>query len=119
MKPKKWELLLAGGVIILLGLWAFFPKQEGNAAVVSVDGEVLGRYALSRDIRAEISGYGGFSLTLVVADGTAFVEDSTCPDLICQHHAAISRSGEQIICLPARVVIAVTGEEPEIDAVTE
>lgn len=120
MKPKKWEIFLVLGLVFLLGLWAFFPRREGNTAVVSVDGKVQGHYALSQDVREHISGYGGFSLTLVVEDGQVFVEDSTCPDLICQHHAAISDSGEQIICLPGRVVIEISknAEEGEIDAVT-
>lgn len=119
MKPKKREIFLTLGLVLLLGLWAFFPKQAGAAAVVSVDGKVQGTYDLSRDTRAEISGYGGFSLTLAVENGRAFVEDSTCPDLICQHHAAISDSGEQIVCLPGRVVIEISKntEEGEIDAV--
>ena len=121
MKPKKWEIFLVLGLVFLLGLWALFPKQAGTAAVVSVDGKVQGQYELSRNIREKISGYGGFSLTLVGEDGRAFVENYTCPDLICQHHAAISNSGEQIVCLPGRVVIEISNnaEEGEIDAVTE
>ena len=48
------------------------------------------------------------------------MEDSTCPDLICQKHSAVSKAGQQIICLPARIVLTVTDdEEAEFDAVAQ
>ncbi len=119
MKPKKWEVLAVLILALGLGLWAFWPKGAGNTVTVTVDGVKTGAYALDRDLVQPIAGYGGFQLTLVVSEGKAHVEDSACPDLICQHHSPISRSGEQIVCLPGRVVITVTGEEAEIDAVTQ
>lgn len=119
MKPKKWELLLVLVLVLCLCLWAFLPRKRGGTVTVTVDGSEVGTYALAQDLRQAVSGYDGFSLTLVIEDGAAQVEGSTCPDLICQHHAPVSKTGEQIICLPARVVITVTGEENEIDAVTQ
>ncbi len=117
MKPNKWELLIVAALVLGLGLWALWPRDAGNHVTVTVNGVQTGEYSLSRDLRQPISGYGDFSLTLVIADGAAHVEDSSCPDLICQHHAPVSGTGEQIVCLPARVVITVTGEEAGIDAV--
>lgn len=35
---------------------------------------------------------------------------SSCPDKICVHHKAISMTGENIICLPHKLVIEVSGE---------
>lgn len=119
MKPKRWEVLVVLVLVLGLGLWAFWPKGAGNRATVTVDGAEVGTYALDRDMELPLEGYGGFRLTLVISEGKAHVEDSTCPDLICQHHSAISRAGEQIICLPGRVVITVTGEEDQVDAVTQ
>lgn len=119
MKPKKWELALVAALVLGLALWTFWPKQAGNTVTVTVDGAETGTYALDRDLVQPIAGYGGFQMTLVVSEGKAHVEDSTCPDLICQHHSPIFRSGEQIVCLPGRVVITVIGEEAEIDAVTQ
>ena len=120
MKPKKWEVLLVLGLILGLCLWGFWPRKAGRSVTVTVDGAESGTYALEQDLRQPVDGYDGFTLTLVIENGAAHVEDSTCPDLICQHHASISRAGEQIVCLPGRVVIAVTetGKEAEIDAIT-
>lgn len=43
---------------------------------------------------------------------------SSCPDLICVHHAAVSRTGENIICLPHKLLIEIVGaQENELDGV--
>lgn len=116
MKLKKWELaallILAAG----LCLWTFWPKTAGNTALVTVDGNQVAELPLGEDTALEIDGYGDFSLTVVVEKGKCYVEDSTCPDLICQNHVPISGSGEEIVCLPGRVVVEITGEEAAVDA---
>lgn len=43
---------------------------------------------------------------------------SSCPDKICVNHRAISMTGENIICLPHKLVIEISGdEETAIDGV--
>jgi hypothetical protein len=86
---------------------------------VTLAGETLYRFPINQSRTQEIAASQGFSLTMVIENGEVYVEKATCPDLVCQNHRPISRSGEQIICLPGRVVIAITGEEAEIDAVTQ
>jgi hypothetical protein len=119
MKPKKWELAVLGLLLVSLVLWVFWPKQAGGAVTVTVNGETAGTYALTQELRQTISGYGDYELTLVIDRGEAWVEDAACPDLICQHHAPVSQAGQQIICLPARIVISVTGEEEAFDAIAQ
>lgn len=119
MKPKKWELLCILCVALILALWVLWPKSPGNQVQVSIDGQAAGVYPLGRDRQVPLTGYAGYTLTLVISGGSAHVEKAACPDLICQHHAPISGAGEQIVCLPARIVITVTGEEDVMDAVTQ
>ena len=119
MKPAKWEIFVVLILAAVLALWAFWPKEEGNRVTVTVDGTVFGTFPLTEPQEIAIDGFAPFSLTLVIEDGQAHVEHSTCPDLICQHHAPISRTGAEIVCLPGRVVITVTGEETEVDAITQ
>ncbi len=116
MKLKGKELALLGALILILSVWALWPKEAGNTLTVTVDGETVVTEPLTRDGVYPVEGYGAFSLTVMVEDGQVRVEDSTCPDLICQNHAPISRTGEQIICLPGRVVVSVSGAEREVDA---
>lgn len=43
---------------------------------------------------------------------------SSCPDKICVHHRAISETGENIICLPHKLVIGISGDNGhELDGV--
>ena len=117
MKMKKWEIIALFVLIAGLSLWAFWPKGEGSTARVTVDGETVLEVSLLQEGEYPLEGYGGFSLRVMVEKGQVRVEESTCPDLICQNHAPISRAGEQIVCLPARIVVTITGEEAEADAV--
>ena len=119
MKIKGWELLLLAGILVILCLWAFLPKETGNTALVTVNGEKVAELPLNENAVLPVDGYGEFSLTVVVEDGACYVVESTCPDLICQNHAPVSKAGEQIVCLPGRTVVTVTGDEGEVDAVAK
>lgn len=50
---------------------------------------------------------------LSIREGTVTMQAADCRDQICVHHIPISGSNESIICLPHKLVIAVTGEQGE------
>lgn len=111
MSKRKFLTPLEAALLACLALvvWLLLPRRAGAQVVVTRSGEELGRYALDTPIQVPIQGANEFSLTLVVENGQAHVEDSTCPDLICQHHAPVDKAGESIICLPGQVSITVEG----------
>lgn len=115
MRDRKFMTPAEAGILaaLVLGLtiWLLLPKGAGTEAVVAVGGDTVGRYPLNSEVRVPVSGAHGFHLTLVVQGGRAYVEESTCPDLICQHHAPVSKAGEVIVCLPGQVTITVEGGE--------
>ena len=113
---KRKELILLAALILALGIWALWPKQAGNTVTVTADGREVFTAPIGSSARTPIAEYEDFSLTVVVENGRVWVEDSNCPDLVCQNHAPISKAGEQIVCLPHRLVISITGEEAEVDA---
>lgn len=49
-------------------------------------------------------------LTVHIEDGRVWVTDADCPDKLCEHTGAISRAGQQIVCLPNAVVISLVGD---------
>ena len=104
-------------LVIALGLCMYFFRGPGDCVSVTVDGELLGVYSLSKDTVLEINTgeHEEEHNLLVIKDGMAYVESASCPDGICVSHKPISRSGESIVCLPNRVVITVT-ESEENDA---
>ena len=47
------------------------------------------------------------------------IAHSGCPNQDCVHIGWVSRSGGQIVCLPNRLVISVSGSDaPEVDGIT-
>lgn len=51
-------------------------------------------------------------------NGEVWMIRSSCPDLICVNHRAVSETGENIICLPHKLVIEITGaQEQDLDGV--
>ena len=98
-------------VIILYFLLA---GKEAQEAVVTVDGEVYGTYSLAKDQTIEIQDGN----RLRIQNGQAKMEWADCPDQLCVHQKAISRTGESIICLPNQVVVSVQGsKESELDGI--
>lgn len=107
-------LLLAGSAF---GIYSAFFGGAGAEVVVYVDGEETGRYPLYEDCTVKIN--DGTNM-LVIEDGSAHMEEAKCPDQVCVRHKKISKNGENIICLPNKVVVSVEGgEETEADAVVQ
>ena len=110
-RKLKNDVIFISSLIVLLcilGLCFMFMRSEGDSVTVTVDGELLGTYSLSKNTRLEIrTGEDGESLNvLVIEDGRAYVESANCPDGICASHKPIFRNGESIVCLPHKVVIS-------------
>lgn len=138
LKPAVWDLLVAAVVLALaLGcgarVWLGGSANEDLVAVVSMDGQEVERFAPSTLLQApKVYSNHGYTLTVICgaenvsassaekSDGAAgiCVAVSDCPTQDCVHTGTISRSGQSIVCLPARIVIQlVGGSEPGLDAV--
>ena len=106
-------------VAAVAGLLFFLFREDGDRVVVTVDGDVMAEYPLSKDAEVDIrTGREEEQLNrLVIKDGQAFIERATCPDGICAAHSPIHRDGESIVCLPHKVVVTVStseGEAPDV-----
>lgn len=95
-------VLIAAIALVCLALF----RKEGSVAVVTVDGELFGKYPLAVDTQVEIVTEHGRNL-LVISNNCADVTEASCPDHICSEHRAISSEGETIVCLPNKVVISI------------
>ncbi len=119
MRQWKWDAILITAVLVLVAvLWLFLqPHSEGTYAVITHHGTEVARYPLAED-RSITVGTDAFN-TVTIADGMVFVSDANCGDHTCIKTGKISRQGEQIICLPHELVIAVVGgDQSELDAST-
>ena len=123
-RPTPWDLLVAVLVVGAAVALLFFLRQEsGNflSARVVLDGETIAQYnltTLTEPVTLEVDD-APYPLTIQAEHGRIRIVESSCPGQDCVHTGWISRAGQQIICLPNRLVIALEGETSEgIDAVT-
>lgn len=140
LRPTALDGLVVLAVVLLAAGLAFFQWRGGQTeeltAVVSVDGTEVDRFPPG-DLLKSVRTYGNNGYTLEVAcafrgelspldhqasDGEMglCVALSDCPTQDCVHTGAITRSGQSIVCLPARIIIRLEGGEPasgDVDAV--
>ena len=114
LRPGIWDALVALTVAVLAvacawTVWGGQDESGALTAVVRVDGVETERLALEeaeRTIQA-----GGYTLRLRLTETEVWVESSDCPTQDCVHTGHISRSGQSIVCLPARVIVRLEGGE--------
>lgn len=119
---RKKDVIFIGILLfisLLLLLWFLLGyRKTGSSIEITVDGELYGTYALNEDQEIFIRVDGAVTNLLLIEDGQANMREADCPDQICVNHASISHTGENIVCLPNRVVVSVIGEKAqELDSV--
>mgnify|MGYP002801110580 CR=1 FL=1 len=123
-RPTLWDLLVAVLVAgIAVALFFSLREESGNflSARVVLDGETIAQYnltTLTEPITLEVDA-ASYPLTIQAEPGRICILESSCPGQDCVHTGWASRAGQQIICLPNRLVISLEGGTSEgIDAVT-
>ena len=123
-RPTPWDFLVAAMVAgAAVGLLFFLRPGGGNflQARVVLDGETIAQYdltTLTEPVTLEVDD-APYPLTIQVEPGRIRIAESQCPGLDCVHTGWASRAGQQIICLPNRLVIYLEGNDSGgIDAVT-
>lgn len=125
LRPRWPDAVVAAAVVLLAAacawmIWRGAGQSGALEAVVSVDGSeefttpLTGLNRVERTIQAN-----GYTLKIILTDTEVWVEESDCPTQDCVHTGHISRSGQSIVCLPARVTVRLMGGtgEADVDAV--
>ena len=132
-KPAPADLLVAAAIValaVLCGLRFWLPQGQTDGpltAVVTIDGREADRFPVSQGQLFEPRTYtnNGYTLTVVPAgdspllsapDGLC-VSESDCPNQDCVRSGVISKPGQSLVCLPARIVIELQGGSGGVDAV--
>lgn len=131
--PSAWDglvvlavVLLAAGSLLALGRLSGGSGDGALTAVVIIDGREADRFSPS-DLLTGTRTYTGGGITLEVCAalvGEAQILDalppsdaamglrvsrSDCPTQDCVRTGVITRSGQSIVCLPARIIIRLEG----------
>ncbi|MDZ4655293.1 MAG: NusG domain II-containing protein [Coriobacteriia bacterium] len=102
--------------VVAIPLIAAASVQGGDSVVVTGPG---GRTVLELgvDRTVVVDGLCG-GVVVQVSQGSVRVTDSTCPDRVCVHSAAVDSHGGVIACVPNGVTVVVCGDgERGLDAV--
>lgn len=105
-----WLLACCLGLAVLALGAKHLLETPGTAAVVRLEGEVLGRYPLNGDARIPIESEKGYNL-LVIQNGQAYMEEADCPHGLCLRAGPISRTGETLTCLPHKLTVTIEGDK--------
>ena len=131
LRPCGWDGLIVL-VVVLLALfcgatvWGGQDEAGELSVVISVDGEEVERCPLTAypDMEVPYSA-NGYTLYVELTESMfpeawgLCVSHSDCPTQDCVHTGTITRSGQSIVCLPARIVIELesssgSGDGPDL-----
>ena len=84
---------------------------NGKTARISINGNTAYTLNLDTAQKLEIQGENGITLEVECSNGQIRVISSECPDKICVKKGFISMTDESIVCLPAKVIITIDGDE--------
>jgi len=122
LRKKKLKIgdyaivLIVGALIIFLFSRFFFNKSRESR--VEVTGKTFQKYYDINENRViNVEGPLG-TTTVIIEGGEVRVEDSPCREKICIKMGRKKRVGEQIICVPNRVIVEITGESESVDGIT-
>lgn len=94
-------ILVAAGVLYCLCQWKMKP---GRVVVVQCEDKIIATYDLEINEESLIKTPYGQN-KLCIHEGTASVTEADCPDKLCVHQGRISQTGQNIVCLPHKLVV--------------
>lgn len=113
-------LVVAAAALLLLT--ALRPGgSDSLTATITLDGQLVAQYRLE-ELTQPLSltlEQAPYPLTIQVESDGVSILHSACPSQDCVHTGKITQAGQQIICLPNRLVVSLTGtQDLGFDAVT-
>ena len=112
IKKHKFDIIIIGilSVLALTFVIVFYAlKTDGQYVTVTVNKVKNEKYSLNINGEYKLGNDDNFNI-LVIEDGFAYIKEASCPDKLCVHQGKVKSNGEQLICLPNKVIITVTSD---------
>ncbi len=113
LRPAPLDAVVVLAVLVLAAALfaAMLPKQSGGAlaCTVSRDGQVLDTFPVEENSPGERV-YGAYTVS-VAQDGAVSVTAAPCAGQDCVRTGAVRRAGQNIVCLPGRFVVELSGTD--------
>ncbi len=126
MKKKRLinDIILIVVLVIIPVIMLIYGNIDNNTesdalVVITLDGSLYKTLPLFEDLELTVPSENGINI-VIIKDGSVWVSDADCPNQIGVDHNPISKKGEQIVCLPHKVVLEIiSGEDSEIDSISQ
>ena len=118
-KPLDLVIIAIALISSVVAVLSQFNNTDSSLiCVIRIQGEQVFSKSLSElDSSISYEVEGDIPLTVRIEPDSVFVRASACPDKLCEHTGKISRNGQSIVCLPAKVSITLESNNNELDAV--
>ena len=113
LKKHRIDIIVIASLLLLSLLALLFvtlTRKEGAAVEITVGGDVVATYSLFKNGEYELN---GGTNTLVIENGVAYMDYSSCPDHVCERKGKIRYAGQTIVCLPNKLTITIVGKTDE------
>ena len=116
-KPGDFAVIVLVIAVSTFLLYQFvFSSSQGTEVQVTSQG-FQRAFSFNEDRIVEVEGPLGIT-SVIIDDGEVWVSDSPCREKICIKMGKKHRVGEQVVCVPNRVIVEVKGEYSNVDGVS-
>lgn len=119
MKAMKIGDFVVIGIILILSLVIYFfttkkPENTNNKTVeITVDGKVYEEFPLLNKSESIVVDTKYGHNIVKVEDGFVYMYESDCSDQICVRMGKIKDVGDNIICLPNRLIVKIISDSDD------
>jgi hypothetical protein len=117
LKAGDFFIIIVAVALIVILFTKFFFSRPAEQQVKITGRSSQEYYELNEDRVVEVEGPLGIT-KVIIEDGEVWVENSPCREKICMRMGRIKRTGDQLICIPNRVVVEIEGDIEYIDAIS-
>ena len=113
---KKDSLIIVlalAAALLLYGISQISGGASAATVVVTVDGQEVLRRPMAVEDSYEIRQEDGSVNIIAVEDGAVYMKEANCRDGLCIRQGKLKNAAKTIVCLPHKLVVSLTGDEPE------
>lgn len=111
---KKFDWILIAALLAVAMLFIVKPqmnKKEGYQVEITVDGELYKVLNLDEEREVRISSGDGHYNVIQIKNRTVNMLEADCKNQVCVKSSSINSIGENIVCLPHKVIVKIVGKK--------
>lgn len=118
MKKNDVILIIIILLILLPLIVLFLLKENGDRALVKIDGKIVDALNLSADGQYRYETAHGYNI-VEIKDSKVRVIEADCPGHDCVNKGFIKRNNESIICLPHHLEVIIVSADKDFDVIVQ